>query len=440
MVVGARKSRTRRAEQVVRVSSTDYRLPSAVLTERTDAADPPIAVPAGTGSRLPRNVIALSLVSFFTDASSEIIYPLLPLFLTSVLGASASAIGVIEGAAETTAAVLKLASGWWSDKVGRRKPLVVAGYALASAVRPLVALARGAGQVLVIRVADRVGKGIRGAPRDALLADSVGKEQRGRAFGLNRTADHLGAVVGPLIAFAVLRWTTLDLRSLFLLASIPGVFAVIALVVGVREPPRAARAPKGSTSLPSLDAKLPRRFWAYLAVLLVFTLGNSTDAFLLLRASDLGVSKALIPILWAMLHVVKAGTSTPGGTLSDRVGRTPLIIAGWILYAAVYIAFAYANAPWHIWALFAVYGVYFGLTEGVEKALVADLVPASRRGVGYGWYNLAIGLGALPASVIFGMIWDRAGAGAAFTFGAAMSALAAMGLVVVLSGRQPVTE
>ena len=410
------------------------------MTEPIDIADAADPVPAAQSARLPRNVIALSLVSFFTDASSEIIYPLLPLFLTSVLHAGAGAIGVIEGVAETTAAVLKLASGWWSDRIGKRKPLVVAGYTLASAVRPLVALARGAGQVLVIRVADRVGKGIRGAPRDALLADSVAPAQRGRAFGLHRTADHMGAVVGPLIAFAVLRWTTLDLRTLFLLAAIPGAFAVIALVFGVREPPRVMAARTTGAKALALDTNLPGRFWAYLGVLLVFTLGNSTDAFLLLRASDLGVAQSLIPILWAMLHVVKAATSTPGGTLSDRVGRTPLIIAGWVLYSAVYIAFAHAHATWHAWALFAVYGIYFGLTEGVEKALVADLVPASRRGAGFGWYNLAIGLGALPASVIFGMIWDRAGAGAAFTFGAAMSALAAVGLVFVLSGRRPVAE
>lgn len=406
------------------------------MTERSDVTDPPTAVPAAKGRRLPRNVRALALVSFFTDASSEIIYPLLPLFLTSVLGASASAIGLIEGVAETTASLLKLASGWWSDKVGRRKPLVVAGYALASAVRPLVALAQSAGQVLAIRVADRVGKGIRSAPRDALLADSVTPGQRGRAFGLHRAADHMGAVAGPLIAFAVLRWTTLDLRSLFLLAAIPGALAVIALVAGVREPPRAATAPVDVAPRPSLDTNLPRRFWAYVAVLFVFTLGNSTDAFLLLRASQLGVATAMVPILWAMLHVVKAATSVPGGALSDRVGRRPLIVAGWTLYAAVYVAFAHAQAPWHAWALFAAYGVFFGLTEGVEKALVADLVPASRRGAGYGWYNLAIGLGALPASVIFGMIWDRAGSGAAFTFGASMSIFAAAGLVFVLSGRR----
>jgi MFS family permease len=383
------------------------------------------------GRPLSRNVRALTAVSFFTDASSEIIYPLLPLFVTTVLGGNARTLGVIEGAAETTSAVLKLASGWWSDRMGRRKPFVVAGYVLASAVRPLIALAQTSGHVLAVRVVDRIGKGIRGAPRDALLADSVPFAQRGRAFGLHRTGDHAGAVVGPLAAFALLRWGGLDLRTLFLLAAIPGALAVLALIVGVREPPRAtvAAAPV------RLDAKLPGGFWAYLGVLIVFTLGNSTDAFLLLRASQLGVEAALLPILWAFLHVVKSITSTPGGILSDRVGRRPLIIGGWMVYAAVYLGFARAETTWHAWALFALYGVFFGLTEGVEKALVADLVPIERRGAGYGWYNLAIGLGALPASVLFGALWDRYGSGSAFVFGAAMSALASLLLMVVVRPR-----
>lgn len=359
-----------------------------------------------------------------------------------MLHAGAEAIGVIEGAAETTASLLKLASGWWSDRVRRRKPLVVAGYTLASAVRPLVALANSAGTVLAIRLADRVGKGIRTSPRDALIADAVPVAQRGRAFGLHRAGDHMGAVIGPLIAFAVLRWTTLSLRALFLLAAIPGALAVIALVVGVKETPRPVTPPRSegaAASRPRLGAGLPRRFWAYLAVLVVFTLGNSSDAFLLLRASQLGVSAALIPILWAMLHVVKAGTSTPAGTLSDRVGRVPLIVGGWLVYALVYLAFGRAGATWQAWALFAVYGTYFGLTEGVEKALVADLVPTEKRGAGFGWYNLAIGLGALPASVIFGVVWDRYGAARAFELGAALSALAAVGLVVVMRGRRVAT-
>lgn len=384
-------------------------------------------------SKLPRTVLALALVSLLTDASSEIIYPLLPLFLTTTLGASAATIGVIEGAAETTAALLKLFSGWWSDRVGRRKPLVVIGYVIASTVRPLIAFAQNGGQVLAIRVSDRIGKGIRSAPRDALLADSVAPAQRGRAFGFHRAADHLGAVVGPIAAFAALRWTSLTLRELFLLAGIPGVLSVVALIVGVREDRRAvAPAVAGRSIAATLGGGLPGRFWGYLAVLLLFTLGNSSDAFLLLRASQLGVATALLPILWAMLHLVKSATSAPGGTLSDRVGRVPLIVAGWLIYAAVYLAFGRATETWHAWALFAVYGTYFGLTEGVEKALVADLVPAARRGAGFGWYNLAIGLGAFPASVIFGAVWDRRGAVAAFELGAALSAAAAVGLFLVV--------
>jgi len=406
--------------------------------QMTSTRDPVDAEPAAPAvQKLPRTVLALSLVSLLTDASSEIIYPLLPLFLTTTLGATAGTLGIIEGAAETTASLLKLASGWWSDRVGRRKPLVVTGYAIASIVRPLVSIAQSAGQVLAIRVSDRVGKGIRSSPRDALLADAVVPSQRGRAYGLHRAADNFGAVIGPLIAFAMLRWTSISLRHLFMLAAIPGLFALIALVVGVREEPRAASAVKApNVHRPILGGGLPRRFWGYLAVLLLFTLGNSSDAFILLRASQLGVSAALLPIIWAMLHVVKSATSTPSGALSDRVGRVPLIVAGWLIFAGVYLAFGRATQTWQAWALFAVYGTYFGLTEGVEKALVADLVPADKRGAGFGWYNLAIGLGALPASVIFGAVWDRWGAAAAFELGAGLSAVAAVALMLVVPLRR----
>jgi MFS family permease len=404
----------------------------------TGVREPAAPEVAPTGPpRLPRTVFALSLVSLLTDASSEIIYPLLPLFLTATLGASAGTLGVIEGAAETTASLLKLVSGWWSDRVRRRKPLVVAGYAIASIARPLIAIAQSAGQVLAIRLADRVGKGIRSSPRDALLADSVAPGQRGRAYGLHRAADNFGAVVGPLIAFSMLRWTSISLRHLFMLAAIPAALALIALVVGVRESPRAIAALEAPASArPLLGGGLPRRFWGYLGVLLLFTLGNSSDAFILLRASQLGVATALLPIIWAMLHVVKSATSVPSGALSDRVGRVPLIIAGWLIFAAVYLAFGRATATWQAWALFAVYGTYFGLTEGVEKALVADLVPAEKRGAGFGWYNLAIGLGALPASVIFGAVWDRFGAARAFEMGAALSAAAAVALLFVVPVRR----
>ena len=404
------------------------------MRQRTPAAPAPASAPAGRSRALGRNVLALSLVSLLTDASSEIIYPLLPLFLSTVLGASAAAVGLVEGAAESTAALLKLASGWWSDRVRRRKPLVVAGYALAAVARPLLALATATSQVLAIRMTDRVGKGIRTAPRDALIADSVAPEIRGRAFGFHRAADHAGAVIGPLLAFGMLRGLGLPLREVFLWAALPGALAVLALAVLVREPRRAVHAvvEPGIAGPPDLRAPLPASFRRYLVVLLLFTLGNSSDAFLLLRASQLGVAAPLIPLLWAALHVVKAASSVPGGSLSDRLGRKPLIVAGWLLYAAVYVLFGRATETWHAWALFLVYGLYFGLTEGVEKALVADLVPAARRGAAFGWYNLAIGLGALPASVLFGMVWDRYGAGPAFGVGAVLAVAAAGGLLMLV--------
>lgn len=379
--------------------------------------------------RLPRTVVALGAVSLLTDASSEMIYPLLPVFLSTVLGAGPLAIGAIEGAAESVAALLKLASGWWSDRLPRRKPLLMAGYGIASLVRPLIGLSQSVGQVLAIRLADRAGKGIRGAPRDALIADAVDPSQRGRAYGFHRAADHTGAVAGPLIAYALLTWGGVSLRTVFLLAAIPAAAAMVALIFGVREEKRAAGDGKKA---PNLERQgLSRRFWAYLGVLMIFTLGNSTDALLILRANELGVSAALVPILWAMLHVVKAVSSTPGGTLSDRLGRRPLIVAGWMVYATVYLGFAFASEAWHAWALFLTYGVYFGLTEGVEKALVADLVPSSVRGAAFGWYNLTIGLAALPASLIFGGLWQVYGAPVAFAVGAALALVASVGLFFV---------
>ena len=388
------------------------------------AADAPPALSPRV--RLGRNILALGAVSLLTDLSSEMIYPLLPLFLTGVLGASATAIGAIEGAAESTSALLKLASGWWSDRARRRKPLVIGGYVISSLIRPLVALAQSVPQVLAIRLIDRVGKGIRTSPRDALIADSVPVEHRGRAYGFHRAADHAGAVIGPLIAFALLGWFGLSLRTLFLLAAIPAMLSVGVLLVGVREVPRATIAPGADVDL---AVPLSRRFWSFLAVLLVFTLGNATDAFILLRSAQLGVAPALVPILWAMLHVVKAAVSTPAGALSDRLGRRPMLIAGWVLYAAVYFGFARATGEWQAWALFGAYGLYFALTEGAQKAMVADLVPAWRRGAAFGWYNLSLGLGAFPASLIFGAIWDRFGAPIAFQYGAVLALLAAVGLL-----------
>jgi MFS family permease len=303
-----------------------------------------------------------------------------------------------------------------------------------------------------------------------LLADSVPLQLRGRAFGMHRAADHAGAVIGPLIAFVVLR-EGLELRTVFLLAAAPGVLAVAAALFGVRETREggagkragggmgAAGAARGAppehqdatsihdTRNPSTAATtrltppaatservpLPRRFWAFLGVLVLFTLGNSSDAFLLLRAGQLGVPLAAIPLLWALLHVVKSATSIPGGALSDRVGRRPLIVAGWVWYAAVYLGFAVASSAWHAWALFALYGVMFGLTEGTEKAFIADLAPSARRGSAFGWYNFAIGIAALPASLLFGAIWDRLGARTAFLVGGSLALAAALGALLVVS-------
>jgi MFS family permease len=396
-------------------------------------------------------------VSFFTDASSEIIAPLLPLFLVGTLGASVSFVGIIEGVAESVASLLKLVSGWWSDRAGRRKPLVVAGYAMASVIRPLMGFAQSSGQVLGIRVADRVGKGIRAAPRDALLSASIAPEHRGRAFGFHRSADHAGAVVGPLIAMACLNWLGMPLRHVFLVAAIPGALAVLVVVFGVREEravtvsltpvTEPAIADDDVTSLASTAststtaaqsragspvAPLGAPFWRTMFAILIFTLGNSTDAFLLLRANQLGVAVSAVPLLWLVLHAVKLLSSTPGGILSDRFGRRPLIAGGWLLYALVYAGFAFADAAWQAWALFAVYGVVFGMTEGNEKALVADLVPLHRRGSAFGWYHGTIGVAALPASVLFGALWDRYGAAFAFEVGSSIALLATIVFVALV--------
>jgi MFS family permease len=387
--------------------------------------EPRSANPASAPAERPglgRNVYALALVSFLNDMSSEMIYPLLPVFLTTVLGANAGFIGAIEGAAESTASLLKLASGWWSDRVQRRKPLVVAGYVLACIVRPLVAIAQSASEVLFIRVSDRVGKGIRNAPRDALIADSIAPNVRGRAFGVRNAADNAGALVGPLIAFALLGWADLSLRTVFWLSAIPGGITIVAAIFGIRE---VAKRSVGEQKA-NLRANMGGRFWALLVVIFIFTLGNSTDAFLLLRAKELGVPVALAPILWAVLNLVKSVANVPGGALSDRIGRKRTLVAGWL----VYLLFARATKSWEAWVLFATYGIYFGLTEGTQQALIADVAPTDRRGAGFGWYYLAIGVGALPASVIFGALWDRYGSATAFIFGAGLALAASFGLLL----------
>ncbi len=384
-------------------------------------------------------VRALALVSLLTDAASEMIYPLLPVFLTTVLGASPATLGLIEGAAESTAALVKLGSGWWSDRIGRYTPLVLVGYALATITRPFIGMAQTPAQVTGLRLIDRVGKGVRGAPRDALLAGSVDASLRGRAFGFHRAADHLGAVIGPLIAWVLLQLLQVELRTVFMLSVIPGLLAVLTIVVAVRDPapptqalPIAEITPREAVA----TEPMPRRFWAVLGVLLLFTLGNSTDAFLLLRAQQLGVPVAMLPLLWAALHVVKSASSTPGGALSDRFGRRGVMLLGWAWYALVYAGFSLATSAWQAWALFLAYGLYFGLVEGAEKALIADLAPVSRRGTAFGWYNATMGVAALPASLLMGAVWTMRGPALAFAVGAVLSLLAMLLGALVLPRTQ----
>jgi len=398
--------------------------------------------------RLPRNVFAISLVSLLNDASSEIIYPLLPVFLSLTLGASPGIIGLIEGAAESISSLLKLFAGHFSDRFGKRKVFVVSGYALSSFARPLLAFAASWYQVLAIRVADRVGKGVRSAPRDAMIADTVAVEERGLAFGLHRAMDHTGAVVGPLLGYLLVLLfsadrnapTAGDFNKIFLLASIPALAAVVVVALFVRESYKPNTEPDvaSDTSAPPLRFSLrgfDGNFKRFLVIVALFTLSNSSDAFLLLRAQSAGVSIVAIPLLWATLHVSKVVSSLFGGHLSDTLGRRKLIVSGWILYAAVYAGFAFVSNPVSAWILFLIYGIYFGLAEGAEKALVADLVRPEQRGTAYGLYNLAFGITVLPASLLMGALWDWRGPETAFLVSAILGATAALLLLMLVKPR-----
>ncbi|MFN2502414.1 MAG: MFS transporter [Pyrinomonadaceae bacterium] len=393
---------------------------------------------------LPRNVLALSAVSLLNDTSSEIIYPLLPAFLALSLGASPFAIGLIEGFAESIASLLKLASGYLSDRFGTRKLPVFLGYSLAAITRPLLAFASSWPQVLVVRVTDRAGKGIRGAPRDALIADSVSESKRGFAFGFNRAADHLGAVFGPVAAFFLLYLFAADTQNptireyqqVFLLASVPVVLGLLVIAFLVREDKPAEH---HHTDAPSLSLKgFDGNFKRFLVVIALFTLSNSTDAFLLLRAGQSGISPVVLPLLWMALHISKVVSSLIGGHLSDTFGRKRLIAAGWLVYALVYAGFAFVSSPWQSWVLFIVYGAYFGLTEGVEKAFVADMVPVKKRGTAYGLYNLAFGITVFPASLLFGLVWNQFGAATAFLSSAVVSLAAIILLSTIKAKKEPV--
>jgi MFS family permease len=386
-------------------------------------------------ARLPRNIWVVTITSFFTDISSEMLFNLIPLFLANVLGVGTAIIGLIDGIAETTASLTKVYAGALSDQLGGRKWLAVIGYGLSAISKPFLYFANAWGWVLGVRFADRIGKGVRTAPRDALVADSVDERQRGLAFGIHRAGDTAGAFVGLGLA-ALIVWLTekgaakLELRTfqIAVLASIiPAILAVVILAVGARDVSGTA---KGSGRLQLTFEGLDNRFKLFVLVLVLFTLGNSSDSFIVLLGQNRGLDVLQIMLMVMTFNLVYASLASPFGSLSDQLGRRKLIIAGWIIYGLIYLGFALSHTGWHVWTLYALYGIYYAATDGVARALVADIVPSARRGGAYGLYNAAVGITALPASVIAGLLWQGMGPwhgfgpSAPFLFGAVMALLA----------------
>jgi len=384
---------------------------------------------------LQRNVFALGWVSFFGGLSQDMILPVLPLFLASTLGLSKEFIGLIEGIVSTTVSALKILAGYASDRAGSRKGLVLLGYLLSAVSRPVLALVGSGSGALGLRFADGVGKGVKDAPRDALIAGSSQLGKMGLSFGYHRMLDTFGSVAGPLVTFGLLALLTIGspgqaYRLIFLLAGIPAFVAVLIVAAFVRE-----RAAPGERR-PGLSLSALRgQFAVFLAIMLIFTLGNSSDAFLILRAQNVGVAVMAIPLVYALFNLFYAALSLPAGHLSDRIGRRKVIVAGWLVYAVVYLGFGLADSAWQIWPLYALYGLYYATTEGVAKAMVADLVEPAQRGTAYGLFNASIGVMALPASVVAGLLWDRVSPAAPFIFGSAIAGLAVI-LLLALRPRQ----
>lgn len=384
--------------------------------------------------QLPRNVKVLGWASLLNDTASEMIYPLLPYFLINVLAGSRVYLGVVEGIADSVASLMKLWSGGQSDRAGRRKGFIVYGYSVPALVRPLTGLIFAPAQLFALRVVDRIGKGIRSSPRDALIAESTASSLRGRAFGFQRAMDNLGAAIGPLFAAGFLWLWPNELRTLFLLAIFPGMLIVGLLLWGLGEKPVSPQPQQQfQLSLQPFD----RNFKLYLSTLIVFTLGNSSDAFLLVRAGELGVSPAILPLLWCACHITKSGSNLFFGHAVDRIGSRKGLLLGWLGFAGVYLAFGLARNSSDIWIYFLCYGFVCGLIEPAERALVAHLVGTERKGLAYGWYNFAIGIATLPSSLIFGAWYQSGGPLMAFGWGAALSLIAALLLRQV---REPATH
>ncbi|MGB9372326.1 MAG: MFS transporter [Halobacteriota archaeon] len=376
------------------------------------------------------NVIVLGLVSLFTDISSEMIYPLIPLFLVSVLGASYVDVGTIEGIAESTASILNVFSGWLSDRWGRRKPITVVGYGVSALAKPLLALTSSWPQVLVTRFLDRFGKGVRTAARDALIAESSDERWLGKAFGFHRAADTIGAVVGPLLA-SVFIALSFGFRDIFLIAFVPALIGVVLILLFVREAPHPSPQAEESLRQARLNPTyLNARFKTYLLVLAIFAIGNSSDVFIILRAQNVGVPLVIIPLLYVAMNLVYALVSFPAGMLSDRVGRRPIILSGYLIFALTYAGFAFVSNVTQMWALIALYGVYNGFTEAAAKAYAADLSEGAHLGTYFGFYNSVIGVFALPASIIAGLLWMVFGAPSVFIYGTSTAFIALVLLLV----------
>ena len=382
------------------------------------------AVSTGAARRLPRTVVVIGFVSLLNDFASEMVTPLIPLLLITVLAAGPLALGFIEGLADTITNLLKLWAGRRSDRAGRRKPFILFGYTLSNLVRPLLGLSGSWLMVLGIRVTDRVGKGLRTAPRDALLADAIPAGMAARAYGLTRALDHSGAVLGALAAAAVVHWGTERLDLVIAFSAIPGMFAVLLVVYGIHETPHKISIPE---KLPPLRWRtLSAKTRAYLIAVGLFALGRIPETFLLLRGHELGMSVVALLLLWAAIHTVKALTAEGAGRLADRLGRRPVLLAGYSVYVLALSGLAFTQSITPLWLLSLALGLHFGLTEGAERALVRDLAPSAERGTAFGWFHMFVGLAAIPAGLLLGGLWTLSGANSAFLVSAAITAAASL--------------
>ncbi len=379
-----------------------------------------------------RNILFTGLTSFLTDTSVKMIYSVMPMFLMSI-GASKASLGLIEGVAESTASLIKALSGFWSDRIGRNKPFMLIGYAISAAILPLYAFVISPMQVLILRFTERFGKGIRTAPRDSLIAASVINNETGKGFGFQKAMDNSGAIVGPLLGFVMLSFFPGNYRLIFILAGIPAIAGIFVIIFGIKE----ARKIRTDLIRKFRFSDFSRRYWFFLAIIFVFTLGNSTDALLLVKANEAGIKVAFIPLVYLVTNVVSVVAAIPAGSLSDRIGKERLLIAGFLIYAVVYLLFGMNMGDRAILILFALYGLYSAATDGIQKAFVADMTDANKKGTALGIYNALLGITLLPASIIAGVLYDRVNSSVPFFFGSAMAAIAFVLMIIFLiTGRR----